>query len=37
MAKADVFDNNGITVRRKFATILEILDKIGDPQTQGVI
>jgi len=36
-AKADVFRKNGINVGRKFAKIMNILDKIDDVKSRGVI
>ena len=37
IAKANVFQNNGINVGRKFAKILKILNKIDDVKSRGVI
>jgi hypothetical protein len=37
MAKADVFEKNGLTVGTKFAKTLGILDKIDNTKSQRVI
>jgi hypothetical protein len=37
MAKADIFDKNGLTVGRKFVKIVRMLDKIDNTKSQGVI